>query len=897
MAITRFNKFTPRDYNMEWFVPKEVMPNIEAWDSLLASQQQRYDTSKMLLSEKNPKYLQTEEDRQLFQKYKEDVKGNLDNITDAYQNKGVSAGNQALQEAVRTFSRHWQPGGIANVLEDRYSAFANAQKEIEAGYKDDPRGINKQYAMYNLKKQLESPIKYNAETGEYQRISTPELYKDPNIQKLMLDAINQVKESGDTDIVRLSPTLLEKIKTEGRSASVLQSIGQAIYQQYPNQLNIESWYRKQNIDPEVAKKQFESKLDSAYERQASYMDAKLTKEEVKTLQSDLVEQGYDIKIDGDFGAKTKEAYQEYLKKTKQSIEQQKQNFNLDSYIQNQVTKGYDQFARSFANKKVDKSLIFDQAAIAQMKIRAARKNTESMIGAMQQIANPETNLAGVTPDKGVNMDEWNKQKDVATANLSQAENLYNKTMAGKAGEILGTNANNVNLMIDAYAKSGGDPNAFYNVLKGSPEFATMAGKVDFRKAFDFIQGNHDNIASATDAYIQARQHKDLLDDVGLSITKTYSSKEGAKEFNDLKKRYKKPTESDEDFLRAINNKDSRFLVNRSNATINSAGTGGSGKGNYNLAEAFLSKQNEVVSKSTDPDYAKSVRSFEISAPENDKALGTFAKSILQDIDNGDYYGYVSDDKQGFTWKDLKGNKKDGIVTNKQVSLTSFGESGKPQIKVTGTIKDGKGKETYVNTYLEIPAVRLDQVRQTVLAAKAQAKRTGDSNLDYVADLTLGALNGEQDYTKNAAQDALKLHLNNTSDIKVSMPVYDQQGNIKDVHSTSMKGKLLDTEEINGYTYKKYKILDDLGNTKYRVTMTTPKGEVIVPNRNGGVDFNSSASADVLLNGKKYDLQIPVKTTINKIPSGKLLTPAQIGQMASGAFDATEVQDNEEPQTE
>jgi len=108
MAINRFNRFTPRDYSLEWFVPKEVMPNIEAWDSLLTSQQQRYDTSKMLLSEKNPKYLQTEEDRQLFQKYKEDVSGNLDNITNAYQNKGVSAGNPGLKEAVRTFSRPWQ---------------------------------------------------------------------------------------------------------------------------------------------------------------------------------------------------------------------------------------------------------------------------------------------------------------------------------------------------------------------------------------------------------------------------------------------------------------------------------------------------------------------------------------------------------------------------------------------------------------------------------------------------------------------------------------------------------------------------------------------------------------------------------------------------------------------
>jgi len=43
-GTTRFDKFLPRDYSMEWFVPKLAMPNFEAWDETLKTQQTNYDT-------------------------------------------------------------------------------------------------------------------------------------------------------------------------------------------------------------------------------------------------------------------------------------------------------------------------------------------------------------------------------------------------------------------------------------------------------------------------------------------------------------------------------------------------------------------------------------------------------------------------------------------------------------------------------------------------------------------------------------------------------------------------------------------------------------------------------------------------------------------------------------
>lgn len=876
MAITRFNKMLPRDYSMEWVIPKEVMPNIEAWSSLLGKQQEQFDATKMLLSEKMPKYLQTDEDRAILQQYKDLTGQTLDNITTQYQERGLTAGNQAMKEAARMLNREMQPGGRYNLLEDRYNAYQTALGEIEKSYKDDPRGINKQFATSRLQEQLARPIGYNPETGEYSRISTPELYKDPNIQSMILKAIDQVKESGNTDIIRLSPTMLQKIKTEGRSADVLGNLAEAIYEQYPKQLAIEAWYRKQNIDPTKVQEQYNTSLDNIVAKQEQYLtNAKsLKKEEIKKLQSELVQQGYDIKIDGSFGPKTEDALKQYNQKVKDQIEQKKADFNIDAYLTQQVGKGYSDFARGFANQKVDKSIIFDQAALAQMKIAAARKNTNSLISAMQEIARPETNLIGATPDRGINMDKWTKQRDTANTNLTNAQNVYRNLMAGKAGQVLGTDANNVTGLIEAYSKTGGNPNEFYNLIQADPKY-TASRKIDLRAAFDYIQNNREIIMQATEAMTQAQQQKNMIDNFDQSITKAYSEKEGKKEYEELKKQFKKPWETDEQFRNALNNRDNRF--NEEAATIKDSVTGRLiTTFEKNRADEFIKKRNSAANKN--PEYAKSVRTYSIQAPTEDKVVGGFAKMILNDIDNNDYYGYVDESQQGFSWKTKEGDKKDGIVSNRKVEITSFGESGKPQIKVTGIIKNKDGEEDYVETYLEIPETLRDNARQVILAAKAQAKRTNDNSLDEIGDMTLAALNGDINYTKTAAQDGTQLHLNNTQSIPVAMPVYNQKGEISNMRNTTMQGMLMDTEEVGGRTYKKYKVLGDEGQTYYRLTMDTPKGEVVVTNKNGGLDFNTSATVDNFLNGKKYDMGLTVNTNIQKVPTGQLITGDQINAM-------------------
>lgn len=254
MAINRFDRPGRYDFSWKSFVPNLPMPNFEAWNEMLSTQQQGYDTA-IALTEKMPKYLQTEQDRELLGQYKGLVDNSLNDITTAYQEQGVTAGNRLLRDKTREILKQWQPGGTAAALEDRYTAYQSALGEIQKGYEKDARGINKQFATYNLQKQLEEPINYDPATGEYRRISTPELYTDPNIQKLTLDAIKEIEESGSTQIVRQDPFWFQKIKTLGRSPEALKMVAEAIYEQYPQQVAIESWYRSQGVDPEAARAQ------------------------------------------------------------------------------------------------------------------------------------------------------------------------------------------------------------------------------------------------------------------------------------------------------------------------------------------------------------------------------------------------------------------------------------------------------------------------------------------------------------------------------------------------------------------------------------------------------------------------------------------------------------------
>ena len=138
-TLNRFDRLVQKD----WSYPESIVPvlpilNYEMLNSMLAQQQGQFDLAKTI-SEKQPQVLQTDEDTNLYNQYKQMTETGLQNVSQAYATKGASEGSKAYREYLNQMKNAWKPGGIADALNNRYTGYYTAKKAIEDQYKDDVR--------------------------------------------------------------------------------------------------------------------------------------------------------------------------------------------------------------------------------------------------------------------------------------------------------------------------------------------------------------------------------------------------------------------------------------------------------------------------------------------------------------------------------------------------------------------------------------------------------------------------------------------------------------------------------------------------------------------------------------------------------------------------------------
>lgn len=189
--ISRFDRVVPKNWDYpESIIPQLPVLNYEMLDSMLGQQQQQFDLTKTI-SEKQPQVLQTEGDLALYDQYKQMTDAGLQSVTDAYANKGAAEGSRQYRDYVNNMRKAWQPTGIASALNDRYTSYYAAKKQIDEFYKDDPRNVNKTLSLKALQDQLNTPIGYN--NGKYNQIVTPNTYKDPGFREAINKMITQIR--------------------------------------------------------------------------------------------------------------------------------------------------------------------------------------------------------------------------------------------------------------------------------------------------------------------------------------------------------------------------------------------------------------------------------------------------------------------------------------------------------------------------------------------------------------------------------------------------------------------------------------------------------------------------------------------------------------------------------
>ena len=128
-TVNRFNKFLPRQFNSQYFVPEVFTPNFELLAKGLQAQQGRLDSAKMLAD--LPVQGLPGEDTLLADELRKKQYEDIDNVVDLYQKKGIQAGNKELSNLSRSIRRSHLPGGDAYAIKTRltnFQEFVKAEK-------------------------------------------------------------------------------------------------------------------------------------------------------------------------------------------------------------------------------------------------------------------------------------------------------------------------------------------------------------------------------------------------------------------------------------------------------------------------------------------------------------------------------------------------------------------------------------------------------------------------------------------------------------------------------------------------------------------------------------------------------------------------------------------------
>lgn len=126
--INRFDKPQVYDYNLEYAVPKEFMPNLEAWDDVLGKEQANFDALGALQAQV-PKHLK--KDREGVESYMMGIKDRIKEVSTSYAQNGLSQGRRDRVGLLQEIRRDWMPGGKAKLFEENLQSYTDYKGQLD----------------------------------------------------------------------------------------------------------------------------------------------------------------------------------------------------------------------------------------------------------------------------------------------------------------------------------------------------------------------------------------------------------------------------------------------------------------------------------------------------------------------------------------------------------------------------------------------------------------------------------------------------------------------------------------------------------------------------------------------------------------------------------------------
>ena len=100
-----------------------------------------------------------------------------------------------------------------------------------------------------------------------------------------------------------------------------------------------------------------------------------------------------------------------LKDQKDLIDTQKQNFDLNASLMNDVSEDYKNYALGFSSKKIDRDLIFNKALDAQLKNQRAKERNAALFGIRDALTPQPVPTGTITSGIAQQLPELDKHYD------------------------------------------------------------------------------------------------------------------------------------------------------------------------------------------------------------------------------------------------------------------------------------------------------------------------------------------------------------------------------------------------------------------------------------------------------------------------------------------------------
>lgn len=877
-TINRFNKFTPRDYSMEWYAPEFFTPNFEQWDATLGAHQAKYDAA-MAATQKYPKHLENRMD--LAGTYQKNTEAAVDDITKSYMNEGLTAGNRKMRDFAMQLNKDWQPGGLAYELEQEYTDYQTAAANIDKYYKDNKaeNSANRLFSLDRLKQASQGEFKQDPTTGMYQRANiAADLRPYVDIAEEAQKLIKDIKETGTSTIVKMSPAWFHKIETEEVTPQTIKEATEALLQQpkYSEQRAIELWREKSQYTPDQlatietdTKKQY---IDN-FNKQLEQIN-KLTKnkKDILSLQNTLREEGYySGKSTGAMDKATKEALENFTNDNRTKLNDTISKTNIDTILNDKLMSNYTTpLVKAYARKKEKEELIYNKEWDRNQQIAAQRSHTTALVSAIQSLKPTAQNEFLTTPGLSRPMDTLEQLRTGYEKTYNDSQKSFND-IANLSGitSIIGSSAPNKIHDATQARLSANTPEEFANNLKAANISA------DPSKLWDYF--NSPGAENLKNSYISMQQSKDDLDTAVMAqqqtFTKYFNTEEGKKDLSKLRKQFNLEKNSIEDISNMLTNNASMFKT-PSGVGLVGMGVAGSipqilgGKGkSINIVKDLRDKINSSVSSNPDL-FPESLRGHAFTAIEGSGK--DLKKAIVEDFTSGYTLGYTTGGVEGAQFKTIESSGKGNPVSIENVDINNAdlrfnvdakGVSYYMTSKELG--KDGKP----VVMVAEAPKEHYGRLRQLSLEMLRQAEQTNDNtNRDLAMQMYATVTKGPR--INNAVDDRLQLTDKNTKRLS---NVIDVNSSTKDNIRTfgqneNVKGREVGTPiEANGLIYQKFKVLNPkTGDMSYMMTVKTNAGYQPIKNNSGGYYFKKSSDADAPVLFGEMMRQIPVEVNNQKL---------------------------------